>query len=207
MSKKIMLLTMSVAALAAFAAPSTASAGEWYTNNVKIGPEASKDAVTLVGTLSSTKGGLKSSCDASANVELWNTSGKGHGLVQSLTLSADPTDTGGCTVAANTPHGYTDVTNCHVDATSKNFPWTITTDTVGGSNVVIDNVNFAWQFTGVGCMQHLAIPSGTKVEESATIAGLTGTFLAPSINFNNAGHFAGGTMIEGFLTKAGLEFK
>jgi hypothetical protein len=194
MLKKMMLLAMAVGALVAFGAPATASAGEWDTNEVPIGNEANADPIHFTGTLSWTKAGLKFSCDATANVDLWNAGGAGHGRMNSLILSPDPTPTDGCTVAVNVGGGtYVDVTECHLKATANALPWTVTTS---GNHATIDGFNFTNTFTGAGCGQHLGLP----VDFSASDSGnATGVVEGECIVFNNSGTFVSGSLIDGFL--------
>jgi hypothetical protein len=203
MLKKLTLLAMAVGALIAFAVPATASALTWDTNGVPIGNEENADKVHFTGTLSSTKGGLKISCDATANVNLWNNNGA-HGLVTELLLTPHPTTTVGCTVAVfvSIPVGYMDITNCHVNATANGTPWTVTTS--GTNSVTIDGANFTNEFVGTGCAEHLKIPSGTKVSDKGNAEG---EVVGECIVFNNSGTFEGGSLIDGELcpTEPGLE--
>ena len=113
-----------------------------------------------------TKGGLKISCTATANADLWNEGGVGVGLVNSLTLTADPVGTAGCTVARFVSPNYVDVANCHVQASSEKFPWSITTS---GTSVSITGANFTNEFNGCGA---LGIPNGTKVKAEGTVKGV-----------------------------------
>jgi hypothetical protein len=196
MIKKIALLAMAVAALVAFAAPSMASAAQWKTSGVLIGGVGAKDAVHLTGTLSSTKGGLKISCTATANVNLWNAGGVGVGEVTSLTLTEDPITvppTGGCTVAKFTPppvNAYVDVENCHVQASSTGFNWSVTT---AGTTVSILKANFTNEFKG--CLAALGIPDGTKIKAEGTVTGVGG---GNCITFTEAGDIPE-TKIDGSL--------
>jgi hypothetical protein len=194
MIKKMMLLAMAVGALLAFGAPATASAGTWDTNGIPLGNEASADSVHFTGTLSSTKSGLKISCDATVIVDLWNTGGVGHGRVTSLALTSDPTPTSGCTVGVNVGGGtYVDVTECHVNAAAKGLVWTFTTS---GNHVTIDSANFTNKFSGAGCQQHLGIPNNTEVSD---FGNATGVVESECIVFNNSGTFVGGSTIDGLL--------
>lgn len=215
MLKKLTLLAMAVGALIAFAAPATASASPdlfWETGSDALGgTTATGDEVHFTGTLSSTKGALKISCEATANVRLWNDGTLGaHGEVNSLTLTADPVGTSGCTVAvtvAGPPHVYVDVTNCHVNATAgfntaSKF-WTVTTSSNGTNHLVkIDHAEFTNEFVGAGCLQHLGIPSGFKVSDTGDAEGVAGSN-GDCIVFNNSGTFVGGSTIDGSLCATG----
>jgi hypothetical protein len=207
MLKKMMLLAMAVGALIALAGPATASASpelEWETGETTIGSTtASGDEVHFTGTLTSTKGALKISCEATANVRLWNDPTLGaHGEVNSLTLTSDPVGTAGCTVAVNTGSGYVDVANCHVDASTKGYPWTVTTSVSGANHhVTIDNAQFTNKFTGAGCAT-IGIPNNTEVSDSGNATGVA-TSNGDCINFSNAGTFVGGSTIDGELCATG----
>jgi len=196
MFNKMMLLAMAVGALVAFAAPATASASTWDTEGV---PIVGEDEVHFTGTLSSTKGGLKISCNATANVDVWNDETLGaHGEVTSLTLSPDPEGTDGCTVAVLTVAGYVDLTNCHVAGTAENLPgWTVTTN---GNHLTIDSAAFVNRFTGAGCLQHLGIPEGFEVTDTGNAEG---EVVGGCIVFSNAGPFVNGSRIDGQLCATG----
>lgn len=202
MIKKMMLLAMAVGALVAFAAPSMASAEEWATNGTPLGGTTNTgDPIHFTGTLSSTKGAAKISCNATANATLWNAGGKGTGEA-TLTLSEDPVGTGGCTVAVNFGGGYVDITNCHVEPRANGVNWTVTTK--GETEVDIDNVSFTNTFRGTGCI-NIGIPSGTEITDTGVAEG------AFEINeegeaclaFSNGGTFAGGSKIDGSVCTAG----
>ena len=185
MVKKITLLAMAVAA---FAAPSMASASVWKTSGVAIGGPGAKDPVHLTGTLTSTKGGLKISCTATANADLWNEGGVGVGLVNSLTLTADPVGTAGCTVALFVSPNYVDIANCHAKASATNI-WPTTTS---GTTVAIAGFNFTNEFNGCAA---LGIPNGTKIKAEGTV---TGVAAGNCITFTEAGDIPE-TKIDGSL--------
>jgi len=182
MIKKITLLAMAIAALVAFAAPSMASAAEWKTSETPVGGLEEADAVHLTGTLTSTKGPLKISCNATSNVSVWN-EGAGVGSVESLTLTADPVGTAGCTVGVLVaPNTYVDVTGCHVTPSTEAFPWAVTT---AGANVTIHGANFTNEFNG--CAGSLGIPNGTSIKAEGNVVGVAE---GNCINFNQAGEIA-----------------
>jgi len=207
MLKKMMLLAMAVGALVAFAAPATASASpnlSWETgSNVLGSTKATGDAVTFTGTLTSTKGALKISCNASSVVDLWNDPTLGaHGEVTSLSLTADPVGTAGCTVAANLGSGYVDIANCHVDGSTSNFPWTVTTGVSGANHhVTIDKAKFTNKFTGAGCAT-IGIPNNFEVSDEGNATGVVGSG-GDCIVFNNSGTFTGGSTIDGEICATG----
>jgi len=203
MLKKITLLAMAIAALVAFAAPSMASADFWYTDDVQLGGFEERDNVHFTGTLTSTKGPLKISCNATSNVTLWNTDETGTGEVDSLDLTEDPIGTGGCTVGVLIgPGTYADVTGCHVTATTKEFPWHITV--LANTVIDIEEANFTNEFNG--CGPALKIPNGTKIEARGTVTGQSDG--GNCITFNNSGDIPE-TGIDGSLctTSGDLELK
>ena len=199
MLKKLTLLAMAVGALIAFAAPSMASAAEWKTNGVAVGgTTATGDAVHFTGTLSSTKGPVKISCNATANTILWNEGGNGVGEA-TLTLSADPVETGFCTVAVFNGTVYQPIP-CHVNPSATGANWPISTE---GTEVFIEEANFTNEFVGEPCLTILGIPSGTKISDKGTAEGVVE---GECIVFNNTGGFEGGSKIDGSLcpTTTGL---
>jgi len=200
MLKKITLLAMAIAALVAFAAPSMASADFWYTGANKVGGAGAKDTVHFTGTLSSTKSGLKISCNATANVWLWNERDTGIGDVQSLSLTEDPVDTGGCTVAVKVanPDVYADLMGCHVEATTGHFPWFI--EVQSGTLMNIETVHFTYHFSGCN---HIGIPDGASITIAGAVTGqfvsrVTGENQEGCIVFEKAGHISE-TKIDGEL--------
>jgi hypothetical protein len=190
MLKKITLLAMAVAAFAAFAAPSMASADFWYTGDERLGGFEERDNVHFTGTLSSTKKGLKISCNATANVTLWNEEATGTGEVDELNLTAETE--GGCTVGVLVaPNTYADVSGCHVkQATTEKFPWHV--NVLEGTGIDIENANFTNEFNGCAA---LGIPNGFKAGAEGTV---TGQVEGGCIIFNESGDMPE-TKIDGSL--------
>jgi len=205
MLKTLMLLAMVVGAFCAFASPATASASpnlSWETGSTPLGSTTPGHKVTFTGTLSFTKSLLKISCRVLASVDLWNDPTLGaHGEVTSMSLTADPLGTEGCTVAAVLGGGYVDIANCHVEATTSELPWTVTTGEFVFHHVTMDGARFTNKFKGAGCAT-IGIPNNTEVSESGNATGVA-ALGGRCIVFNNAGTFTGGGTIDGELCAVG----
>ena len=211
MLKKMMLLAMALGALVAFAVPAAASASTWDTFEEPVGESTAEgDEVHFSGTLSSTKSGLKISCDATANTVLWNDPEQGAVGEATLSLLNHHEETVGCTVAVNVGGGtYADINGCHVTPSSSGENWTITTS---GDTVAIEGANFVNQFSG--CTS-IGIPDGAKAEASGTATGTVTTKAGfegrECIVFNESGDMEDAShvavLIDGYLcpTEPGLE--
>lgn len=192
MRKKMMLFAMAAGALVAFAAPSMASGAEWYTSGTKLGTsQGAGDTVHLTGTMTTTKSGLKTTCEATSISVLWNEGGIGVG---EKTLSRS----GPCTVAVLISTNWVHVAGCSATPSSEGENWPISTS---GSAVSIEEANFTNEFQGCAA---IGIPNGTKIGDSGT---LTGAVAGEGVVFSESGDLSGGTKVDGVLTAPGLELK